>query len=343
MVVEIRHPGEQSLIIDGNVRRLEDEYEKSPNVGGLSLAPERFPSRPGFGTRGEKVTVWANYFQLLVDPRLLLYQYNIDLQPQAVGRKRTRIIELFLQRPESVARSHTICSDFKSTLFSRALLENEFTACQVEYRSELETEPGPQATPYLLRLQHTRTLPVGRLLEYLTTTSMSTAFDEKDGIIQAFNIFLNHYAKSHSSLATFGNKTFPKDVAGRDLGSGLMAIRGFFSSVRAATGRILVNVNVCCSAFYRPGPLTTLMAAHGLQDKYKLEQFLKGVRVKTSHTGTPRIRTILALASPSDGQGLNQQRPKVPEFGAGPNQVLFWLREQNRYVSVSEFFYRCEI
>lgn len=343
MVGVIRHPGGQPLNIDGNVRHLEDEYESSPNVGGLSLAPERFPSRPGFGTRGEQITVWANYFQLLVDPRLVLFQYHIEIQPQVVGRKRTRIIELFLQRPESVARSHTICSDFKSTLFSRVPLDNDYAACNIVYRSEFETETSPRATAYHLRLQHTKTLPVRRLLESITTTTLSAVFDEKDALLQAFNVFLNHYAKSHDNLVTFGNKTFPKNVAGRDLGSGLMAIRGFFSSVRAATGRILVNVNVCCSAFYRPGPLTALMAAHGLQDRYRLQQFLKGVRVKTSHTGTPRIRTILALASPSDGQVPNQQRPRVPEFGAGPNQVLFWLREQNRYVTVSEFFYRCKI
>lgn len=330
-------------MLNQEVLRLENESEGTPNLSGLSLAPDRFPIRPGFGKRGEQVRIWANYFQLLVDARLVLYQYNIDIQPEVLGRKRTRIIQLVLQRPEFVARSDNICSDFKSTLFSRAVLDNEITACNMQYRSEFETEPGPRATLYQIRLQHTRTLPVRRLLEYLTTTNLSYPFDERSALIQAFNVFLNHFAKSHDNLVTFGNKTFPRDAAGRDLGGGLMAVRGFFSSVRIATGRILVNVNVCCSAFYRPGSLTTLMAAHGLQDRYRLEQFLKGVRVKTCHTRTPRIKTILALASPSDGQGSNQQRPRVPEFGATSDQVLFWLREHNRYVTVSDYFRRCKI
>lgn len=342
-VVTTRHPEDPSATLDRDVLRLEDEYQKMPDLNSLSLDPARFPSRPGFGTRGKPIIIWANYFKLLVDPKLVLYQYRIQVQPQAVGRKLTRIIELFLQEPQSIARSDSICSDFKSTLFSRILLDDDFTACNIVYRSEFETEPAPRATVYHVRLEHTKTLLVRRLLEFLTTTNLSTALDEKHALIQAFNVFLNHYAKSQGNLVTIGSKIFPKDAIGRDLGGGLMAIRGFFSSVRAATGRILVNVNVCCSAFYRPGPLVNLIAAHGLQDRYQLEKFLKGARVKTTHTRIPSIKTISALASLSDGQGSNQPRPKVPEFGAGPNQVQFWFQEKQRYVNVAEFFYRCKI
>lgn len=337
-----RHPEDPTSTLNREVLRLENEYQNLPNINNLSLAPERFPARPGFGKRGKSVIIWANYFQLLVDPRLVLFQYNIEIEPQAVGRKRTRIMELFLQRPESVARADSICSDFKSTLFSRAPLDDDFTTCHIVYRSELETEPGPRATAYKVRLQHTKTLPVRRLLEFVTTTDLSAAFEEKNSLIRAFNVFLNHFAKSQGNLVTIGSKTFPKDAVGQDLGGGLTAIRGFFSSVRAATGRVLVNVNVCYSAFYRPGTLAGLMIAHGLQDRYRLQQFLKGARVKINHTRPLRIKTILALASPSDGKGSNQLRPKVPEFGAGPKEVQFWFQEQQRYVTIYEFFYKCK-
>lgn len=322
---------------------LENEYQRNPNLSSLSLTTEPFPSRPDFGENGDEVMVFANYFELLVDPRLVLHQYKIEVQPKVVGRKLTRVIELFLQRPASVAFSNSVCCDFKSTLFSRVLLNDDSTACNIVYMSEFETVPQQNAPVYHLRLQHTKTLQVQRFIESLTSTNLPTAFDEKHSMLQAFNVFLNHYAKSQGNLVTIGNKTFPKDVAGKNLGRGLLAIRGFFSSVRTATGRLLVNVDVCCSAFYRPGPLVDLMAACGFQDQYRLEQFLKGVRVKVTHRGVPRIRRILALASPSDGRGSNQPRPKVPQFGAGPNQVQFWFQNQGRYVTVSEFFYRCKI
>lgn len=341
-MVITRHPEDPTSTLNHEVLRLENEYQNLPNLSSLSLTAQRFPVRPGYGQRGKQAIIWANYFQLLVDPRLVLYQYKIRVEPQAVGRKLTRIIELFLQQPQSVARSDSICSDFKSTLFSRVLLDDGFTACNIVYRSEFETVPGPRAAVYHLRLEHTKTLPVRSLLEFISTTNMSTVFEDKDALLQAFNVFLNHYAKCQGNLVTIGGKTFPKDTIGRDLGRGLTAIRGFFSSVRAATGRILVNVNVCCSAFYRPGQLVWLISAYGTQDMYRLEQLLRGVRVKLTHTGTPRIGTIKALASPSDGTESNQPRPIVPGFGAGPNQVQFWFQGQQRYVTVSEFFYRCK-
>lgn len=338
----IRHPQQPSSPLNMEVMRLEDNYQKAQSPNNLSVTSEGFPSRPGFGKKGKTVIVSANYFQLLVDQRLVLHQYNIEVQPKAVGGRLARIIELFLQRPESLAHSDSICTDWKSTLISRVLLSDTFTACNITYQSEYETEPGKSAKVYHVRLQHTNTLPVQRFIEFLTSTNLSTAFD-KNAMIRAFNIFLNHYAKSQGSLVTFGNKTFPKNVVGRDLGGGLLAIQGFFSSVRAATGRILVNVNVCYSAFYRPGPLVELIGACGFQDPYRLEQFLKGARVKTTHTSIPAISTVVALASPHDGRGSSQRRPKVPMFGAGPKQVQFWFQPQGRYVTVSEFFFRCKL
>lgn len=90
--------------------------------------------------------------------------------------------------------------------------------------------------------------------------------NQADKKTEALNIFLKHYAKSANNLATLGaNKTF--SIGGgesADLGSGLTALRGFFTSVRAATNRILVNINVSHGAFYQEGQLTRLMQAFGL-------------------------------------------------------------------------------
>ncbi|KAL1874884.1 hypothetical protein Daus18300_003425 [Diaporthe australafricana] len=332
-----KHPQQQSPTPD-KVEGFEDEYQQALTPNSPSSTVDGFPSRPGFGKRGQIVSIAANYFELLVDPSRVLIQYSVDVQPKAVGGKLARIIELFLQRPELRARSGSVCTDFKSTLMSRFLLDNALSAFNITYQSEFETVPGTNAKVYHVRLKHTKTLPVRDFLEFLTSTNLSTAFDDKNDMIRAFNIFLNHYTKSQENLVTFGNKTFPKNAVGRDLGGGLLAIQGFFSSVRAATGRLLVNVNVCYSAFYRPGPLVDLIRACRLQDVYRLEQFLKGARVKTTHTRIPTIRTIVALASLSDGQGSSQRRPKVLMFGAGPKQVHFWVPPQGRYVSVSEFF-----
>jgi hypothetical protein len=140
-------------------------------------------------------------------------------------------------------------------------------------------------------------------------------------------------------LVTIGSaRTFSlrPDAPKWDLGGGLTAIRGFFASVRAATCRILVNVNVTNAAFYNDGPLDQLMAAFEPQrrgGKIRLASFLKRVRVRTTHLPEKknrageviyRVKTIMGLAAPNDGQGLAHP-PRVQQFGAGPRFVEFWL------------------
>lgn len=63
-----------------------------------------------------------------------------------------------------------------------------------------------------------------------------------------------------------------------DLGSGLTALQGFFSSVRTSTSLLLVNVNVCRNVFYPAGSLVKLISEFG-KEKPKLESFLKKLRI----------------------------------------------------------------
>lgn len=121
-----------------------------------------------------------------------------------------------------------------------------------------------------------------------------------------------------------------------DLGAGLYALRGFFSSVRVATCRILVNVNVSHAAFYDAIPLDQLVQKYGPANQFnriKLQSFLKRVRVKVIHLAEkknkagesiPRVKTIFGLANKDDGHSLDHP-PWVQSFGAGSKDVEFFL------------------
>ena len=162
-------------------------------------------------------------------------------------------------------------------------------------------------------------------------------------MLQALNIFLGHYAKSSPTVATVGsNKSFPltQNSPKWDLGAGLTALRGFFSSVRVATCRILVNVNVSHGAFYDAIPLDQLIQRYGSAhhfNRVKLQCFLKGVRVRVIHLGEKknhagesiaRVKTIFGLANKNDGHGLDHP-PRVQTFGAGPKDVEFFLNDSS--------------
>lgn len=318
-------------------------------MSALSLDAEKavMPPRPGYGSAGAQITVYANYVQLYAKPDLSLYSYDIsDIAPEVAGKKRIQVIRLLInEAPELADYRNDMVTDFKSTLISRKKLnlEGDPSIVTVTYKNEGEDDPRERATKYNVKFTKTKALTVGDLMSHLTSIKPADLYDNKQDMIQALNIFLKHYAKSTDNLATIGaSKTFSMSAGADsyDLGRGLTALRGFFTSVRAATNRILVNINVSHGAFYQEGLLTNLLNAYYPQRTEKgmraLEKFLKRLRVRTTHLQVkknrkgevvPRVKAIVALAKKNDGRKLAHP-PQVPETGAGPKDVKFWLDDQ---------------
>ena len=325
---------------------MEDRFQKNiSSAGGLGLGGLRldanFPHRPGYGTRGQKVILWANYFELIPSPNLILYRYHVAVLPAAAGKKLSQVIRLLLQLPDYDDFRHDIVTDFKSTLVSRRRLPANRAELTIQYKAEGEDEPRANAQTYRLRVEETGMLTVSELTDHLNSTSVNAAYAEQLPVLQALNIFLGHYAKSSPAIATIGSsKSFPLSETSPkwDLGAGLSALRGFFSSVRVATCRILVNVNISHGVFYDAIPLDEMIQKYGSAHQFnrtKLQSFLKRVRVKVIHLAekknkagerVPRVKTIFGLANNNDGHSLDHP-PKVPSFGAGPKEVEFFLSD----------------
>lgn len=277
--------------------------KKTFDLSSLKLT-EGFPSRPGYGTKGTKVELTANYIELLPPSNMILHRYDIQISPEAAGRKCFRLVQLLLHSAELAPHQGNLATDFRSTVVSKTKFPRDETIVEIRYRSEGEDEPAAGATTYKVRVLYTKTLRIGELINYLNSTNLDQSFGDKQELTQALNIFFNHYAKSANNLATIGStKSFSlsQDAAKGDLGSGLEVIRGFFSSVRIATCRILVNINVSHAAFYHAGPLPALMNSYGVRNTVALETFLKFVRVQTTHLPEkrnkankviPRVKTI---------------------------------------------------
>ncbi|KAF3763126.1 Piwi-domain-containing protein [Cryphonectria parasitica EP155] len=335
------------------------------------------PPRPGYGTapNASRFVVYANYVQLFPESSLVLYSYAVNkITPDVVGKKRTQIIRLMLnETPEFEKYRNDIVTDFKATLISRVKIEPAEGTITVTYKAEGEDEPKQGAIQYKIEYAYTKTLTVSDLMSYLTSTNPADGlqYDSKLEMIQALNIFLNHYAKSTNTLTTIGkSKTFSIMNAANsqnmdDLGRGLTAIRGFFTSVRAATNRILVNINVSHGAFVQEGELKNLMNTYGVNPNERsmrsLEKFLRRVRVRVTHLREKknkkgeiiyRFKSIAALAKKTDGRR-SPHPPKVSQFGAGPKNVEFWLLDNpqssssatpasdagpGRYISVFDHF-----
>lgn len=271
----------------------------------------------------------------------------------AVGKKLSQLIRLILNESNELAGyRNDIVTDFKSTLISRTKfpIGPNGDSIKVTYKGEGEDVPLKHAQTYEIPIKLTKMLSLGELMADLTSTNPSAQYDSKLELIQGLNIFLNHYAKMSDTLATIGSsKTFVWNASNAntiDLGQGLRAIRGFVTSVRAATNRILVNINVSHGAFYQEGKLTNLIQACRAQpgkvaSLYELDLFLDRLRIRTSHLKEKKNRhgvvvirqkTIVGLAKPYKPKGNVAPLAKPPlvrVFGAGPKDVKFWLSEQS--------------
>lgn len=311
---------------------------------------ERHPPRPGYGSAGREIMLWANYFKLASEENLELYRYNIDIKPDdrgraPVGKKARRIVQLLLE-DHFLPQGHDIAADYRSTLISRRelQLEDEYL---VTYRGEEEDEPAPNAANHRIKIQSTGSLTVSELINYLTSSQMGSVFDSKEQVIQALNIVMEHHPKSLATISTLSrNRNFDMNPGGQDkasLGGGLQVIRGFIMSVRAATSRILVNVQVKHMAFFEDGPLERIMQAFMSQNgpnKMKLLKFIKRLSIDVTHIvrknkqghRIPRIKTVQGFATRDDGRKLPNP-PIVPQYGAGAKEVKFFLNASTSDVS----------
>jgi eukaryotic translation initiation factor 2C len=328
------------------------------------------PRRPDYGTAGKPITLRANYFDLcLKDKSQLLYRYDIQIEPsEGVGRKKVRrCLQLLLH--QAVFKGVSAASDYASMLItdSKLPLTIDGRSFKITVYHEFET-PFPAAVAgetrerrdarqrrtHTLRIRYSTAYAVAELYSYVNAEQHGASLTTKDDLVQALNIVFKRAANLQPTVSNLGqNKFYPfshqmgthPNTESMDLGHGLLALRGYFSSVRLAPQRVLVNLNVSCGAFYQPGALHTLMDAF-MQNRDRsnesclreLSAFIKGLKVCTRYTkerdsngvekSVLRVKSILGLAT-------------LPRLGANCLDIMFpWKNDSGSSVSstVKEYF-----
>ena len=119
-------------------------------------------------------------------------------------------------------------------------------------------------------------------------------------LISALNLVLAAHPSRPSSNGVMvgANKFFHYNPAEppSNLGGALQAWRGFYASVRPAHKQLMVNVNVCTTAFYTPGNLVDRWAEFEEYSKGgRPNAFMKGIRVRIRHLG--HVKTVKAVST----------------------------------------------
>lgn len=346
------------------ITKAEDKIVNSASDSGIGQA---YPLRPSFGSAGQNVVVWANYFEMKVPSNLSIHQYAIgELDLKVTPKQKALIIHELMAQCDGIANL-VIVTDFKSYILSMPteMPGGPLISKKVKYPPTKEGETPKNQKEYQVPITYGKAFHLSDLSQFLASTDPSAVYPAKDELVQALNILRNYHPQTSGNVVTVGaHKVFspspqPSDTI--DLKAGLKGVKGFFASVRLATSRVLVNVNVSHAAFYeaKAGRLSNLIQEYrggtprgrGVAAESAL---LKRVKVQPDLTifedGNSRlvhgVRTIWGYATKDDGRGRGglpglPHPPKVPKFAAGANEVAFWYEregEAGAYITVENFF-----
>ncbi|KDQ50202.1 hypothetical protein JAAARDRAFT_63333 [Jaapia argillacea MUCL 33604] len=273
----------------------------------LTVAPtgQDLPLRPGYGKNGRAIKLRANFFPVRV-PKIPLQEYDVAITP-ASGTTNRRLKRRIWQLAEETrdwadaGMRNAVAHDHSAKLIASKKLPQPLTIA-VPYYDEDEAGPQPNGKTYTLTFNYVQELDTGNLLSYLEGQPQYRGYDVMP-IISALNLILAaHPNRSVGGGVMVGrNRYFFPSAAEPPvhLGGGLEAWKGFYSSVRPSFKQLMVNVNVCHTAFYTPGVLAVKMIEFERSTfGARMAVFVKGVRVKTTHLGYKKTVKSLARQTP---------------------------------------------
>jgi hypothetical protein len=139
------------------------------------------PPRPRHGTLGKKIGVYANYFKVPVPSDLTLTRYNVEVTPEAKGKKLGRIFQLVLELPEFAG----VATGWKSIIISSRPLNilNEYSI-GIPYLAEGQDEPLASAITYTVKVVTPLSFSVSDLISYLSAVNPGPNYLQKAEIVQ---------------------------------------------------------------------------------------------------------------------------------------------------------------
>lgn len=295
------------------------EYQDLCN-GQLTSKNTELPNRPGFANKGNRTILRANLFELrLVDGQQIFpYKADVDQRIQKSERHLRDFFCTVLQTlPELTPMGHGVVTDYVSLLITSARIDLGPTDTKTYAISWYDREaPGVKVEAGIQPFRFTLTLlqPISSadLPSYIgSNPSVQSADQIADSeIIRSLNIIITGHPNKDQDVYQGGQSRFfrypsgPSIFSNYDLLGGLIAVRGYFYSVRFATLRVLLNVHGVCNPFFKAINARELMQEfedfggkpHALMD------FFRMVKVMTSYTKGPnntfitKVKTIIGLS-----------------------------------------------
>ncbi|THH13717.1 hypothetical protein EW146_g6540, partial [Bondarzewia mesenterica] len=312
------HPGQRPTpdvritAADGLLQRL----------GSLPRTPEH-PVRPGYGTLGRAIILRANFFPVKISAKSW-FEYSVKISPDPKSQKarvKRRILDLFEQSAEGAPYRNHIVHDGSQRLVSARKLPQPLSGT-VRFFEQDESGPREKADQYTVDIEFGKELPVAPLLQHIEGNRQNPV--DIDPLVSALNLVLQRQA-AQTGYRFGKNRYFWNDESTGSLGPRLLAYMGFYSSVRLVHKEIMVNVNVCMTAFHEPGNLVDAWQGFTAGSMgASAQEFLAKAKISTRHLGFKRVQTVKKIT----GNGTaRSQRFNCEKYGGMITVEEYFKRE----------------
>ncbi|XP_037518539.2 protein argonaute-2 isoform X3 [Rhipicephalus sanguineus] len=250
------------------------------------------PRRPNVGTEGRPILLRANHFQISM-PRGFLHHYDVTITPDKCPRKVNReIIETMVQSYSKIFGNQKPVFDGRKNMYTRDDLPLG------KEKAELEvTLPGEgKDRVFRVAIKWVAQVSLYALEEVLEGRSRHIPMDA----VQALDVVMRHLPSM--TYTPVGRSFFSSpDGYFHPLGGGREVWFGFHQSVRPSQWKMMLNIDVSATAFYKAQPVIEFMCeVLELRDvneqrkpltdsqRVKFTKEIKGLKIEITHCGTMR-------------------------------------------------------
>uniref|UniRef100_A0A4W5LFB4 Argonaute RISC component 1 n=1 Tax=Hucho hucho TaxID=62062 RepID=A0A4W5LFB4_9TELE len=248
------------------------------------------PRRPGMGTVGKPIKLLANYFEVEI-PKMDVFHYEVDIKPDKCPRRVNReVVEYMVQhfKPQLFGDRKPVY-DGKKNIYT--VLALPIGSEKVDFEVTIPGEGKDRI--FKVSIRFLATVSWRLLQETLVSGRLQVPLDS----VQALDVAMRHLASMR--YTPVGRSFFsPPEGYYHPLGGGREVWFGFHQSVRPAMWKMMLNIDVSATAFYKAQPVIEFMCEvldirnideqpKTLTDSQRVRftKEIKGLKVEVTHCG----------------------------------------------------------
>eukprot|EP00250_Pteridium_aquilinum_P010933 c19724_g1_i2 orf=424-3309(+) len=258
------------------------------------------PNRPLAGSMGQAIKVRANHFKVTFHPGDNIYQYDVEISPKISSKIVARTLERQLVEAYSSDFNGKIpVYDGSKSMYTHGPLP--FEHCEFVVKLAEDKETSSREKKFTVAIRHVSTLNRKNLEDFLKGKQVPTPQEH----LQALDVLLREHPALH--FIAVSRSFFKGDLGSVQLEGGLVALNGFYQSLRPTENGLQLNIDLSTTAFHANIPVIEFLSQqfrtfdprYRLTDvvRVKVKKALARLKVQVVHRHTPRRYRISGLST----------------------------------------------